>query len=235
MPLFVEPAGVELVGAPSDVVAFHAFLSYRRADRRLVDSIHDKLRLTGLRVIKDVDGALAGKPFDAELLRTMRSVPVFAPVITLPSLQRLGSAAVEADAFLAELLTALYLRDSGELCLIHPLLVGRDSGEGWGNLLNDAAYHAAIAALPDAAPAATVALVQSTLRSAGLVLLPAHLATLTVREVLLGRAAAPAVAGVLGDAPFTLSCAYVDLGLYLSRGYTPAIWQALQGGGPGRL
>ena len=239
MPLFVEHlGGVELVGAPSavtatgaaNVAAFHAFLSYRRTDRLLVDTIHDKLRLTGLRVIKDVDGPLAGKPFDAELLRTMRSVPVFAPVITLPSLQRLASAAVEADAFLAELLTALRLLDTGELRLIHPLLVGPDVDGGWGNLLNDTAYHAAIAALPDAASAATVALVQSTLCSAGFAPLPAHLATLTVREVLLGRAATealPAVAGVLGDAPFTLACAYVDLGLYLSRGYTPPIWQAL--------
>ena len=49
---------------------FDVFLSYRRADTLIIDSIHDKLRLAGLRVFKDVDGFMAEQQvFDAQLVR----------------------------------------------------------------------------------------------------------------------------------------------------------------------
>ena len=214
---------------------FDVFLSYRRTDAVLVDSVHDKLRLAGLRVFKDVDGFLAGQPFDAQLVRIMRAAPVFAPVVTLASLQRLGGAATQRDAFLAELLAALCLHDAGEVCLIHPLLVGRETDGGWASLLEDPAYEAALAALPHTASAATVSLVDSALRSAGAAPMPAHIAALTVREVLLGRAAAPAVAGVLGGAPFALACSAADLDLHISRQYAQPMWDTVHARMPAAL
>ena len=214
--------------SPGQSLEFDVFLSYRRADALLVDTVHDKLRLAGLRVFKDVDGFLAGQPFDAQLVRIMRGVPVFAPVVTLASLQRLGGAATQCDAFLAELLVALSLLEAGNLCLIRPLLVGREADGGWASLLEEAAYEAALAALPGVASAATVALVDSALRSAGAAPMPPHIAALTVREVLLGRAASPAVAGVLSSAPFALACSAADLDLHISRQYAAPMWDAIR-------
>ena len=43
-----------------DDEAFDVFLSYRRADYWLADTVYDKLRLCGLRVFKDAGGRLAG-------------------------------------------------------------------------------------------------------------------------------------------------------------------------------
>ena len=156
----------------------------------------------------------------------MRGAPVFAPVFMLASLQRLGAAAAQCDAFLDELLVALCLRDAGDVSLICPLLVGPETGTGWASLLEQPAYEAALAALPDAASASTVALVDSALRRAGAAPMPPHIAALTVREVLLGRTATPAVPGVLGNAPFALACATSDLGLYIAGQYVPPIWNA---------
>ena len=211
-------------------VEFHVFLSYRvRSDARLIDSIYDKLRLAGLRVFKDVAGSLASRPFDAELIRAMRAAPVFAPVITLASIQQLATASSQPDAFLAELLLALWLRDDGDT-LIHPLLVGTETEAGWASLFDDPGYAAALAALPDTASAATVALVDSALRSADAAPMPPHIATLTVREALLGRAEVhggpPAVVGLLSSAPFALACAMPDLDLYIMRQYMPPIRDA---------
>ena len=207
-------------------VEFHVFLSYRRSDSRLIDSIYDKLRLSGLRVFKDVDGSLAGKPFDSELIRIIYAAPVFAPVITLAGIQRLGAAATQPDVFLAELLVALWLRDAGDT-LVRPLLVGTETEAGWASLFDEPGYDAALAALPDAASATTVALVDSALRSAGFSPLPPHIAALTVREVLLGRTAVPAFVGVLNSAPCALACAMPDLDLYIRRQYMPPIWEAV--------
>ena len=201
------------------IAEFDVFLSYRRTDALLVDSLFDKLRLTGLRVFKDVDGFLAGQPFDAELIRIMRATPVFAPVITLPSLRDLGAAASGCDIVLAELLAALCLRDAGAIRLIHPLLVGPETEAGWTSLLDEPAYNAAIAALPDASSAVTVALVDLALRRAGAAPLPPHIAALSVCE---------AVAGVLGATPFALACPLPDLGLYVSQQYVPPIRDALR-------
>jgi hypothetical protein len=224
--------------------AFHAFLSYRRADWRIVDAVHDKLRLAGVRVFKDVDGQMAGRPFDVELLLAVHSAAAFAPVVTLASLQRLAGAAAagaEADTSLAEWLAALYFRDAEEaqqhrsVRLIHPLLVGqlapptreRAHAHHWLSLRDEPAYAAALAALPAATPAATVAMVDGALRRALGRSLPPRFACLTVRQIVCGcddeQAPCGRLAGILSGAPFALECAEDDLGLYVQRRYAPAL------------
>jgi hypothetical protein len=221
--------------------AFHAFLSHRRADWRIADAVHDKLRLAGLRVfVRDADGAMARWPFDVgQLLLAVRSAPVFAPVVTLESLQRLAGAATaaEPDASLAEWLAALYFRDAEQaqnrcVRLIHPLLVGKlvpPTHEGasaqWLNLKDDPAYAQALAALPDAVPAATVALVDAALRRTAGAPLPARFAQLTVRQIVCGCDEPPPrrLAGVLSGEPFALECAQADLDLHIGGRYAPAL------------
>ena len=213
-------------------IGFHVFLSYLRDDARFGESLHDKLRLAGLHVFKD--NYSTGHPLDAHLICLMRATPVFAPLVTLSSLQRLSEAATtqQADPFLAVLLAAFCLRETGELRLIHPLLVGPATEDGWTSLLDDPAYGAVLAALPDAIPSATTAAVASMLRHAGAPPMPPHIAALTVREVLIGRTASqqegrPAVAGVLSGAPFVLACPQQYLGLYVSHQFVPPIWEAV--------
>jgi hypothetical protein len=213
-------------GVPHAVAAgFDVFLSYRRADWRLADAVQDKLRLRGLRVFKDVDGFMAGRPFDAALMCAVRSAPVFAPVVTLASLRRLA-AAVDAntvDTSLAEYIAALYCRDvERSVARIEPLLAGPEvplrathaaSGaapQRWCALTHEPEYATLLAALPDAVPVATMALVDAALRTARGVALPPAFASLTVRQVLLGRdgnGVHPPVVGVLSGEPFELACA----------------------------
>ena len=230
--VWLPPVPPAMQPASATATGFHVFLSSMHDDARLGDSVHDKLRLAGLHVLKD--NFLAGQSFDAELVRLMRATPVFASLVTLGSLERLSAAATtqQFDPFLAVLLVAFCLRETGELRLIHPLLVGPATEHGWTSPLDDPAYEAALAALPDAIPAATTAAVDSALRRAGAAPMPPHIAALTVREVLLGRAASqrkgrPAVAGVLSGAPFVLACPQQHLGLYLSRQFVPPIWDAV--------
>jgi hypothetical protein len=214
-------------------VRLDVFLSYRRADWLLVDAVQDKLTLCGLRVFKDVDGRMAGRPFDEELLLAVRSAAVFAPVLALPSLQRMAGAATSAqpDTSLAEWLAALYFRDAskhrGCALLIHPLLVGpalpRSEEQAqtarWASLVGAPGYDAALAALPDAVPTATTALVDSALRRALGAPLPPAFAALTVRQIVLG---------ILSGDPFVLACAHDDLGLYVTGKYAPPILRHLR-------
>ena len=232
--VWLPPAPPAMQPTSAPATGFHVFLSSTHDDARLGDSVHDKLRLAGLHVLKDVDDFLAGQSFDVDLIRLMRATPVFAPLVTLSSLERLSAAATTQhfDPFLAVLLVAFCLRETGELRLIHPLLVGPATEHGWTSPLDDPAYEAALAALPDAIPAATTAAADSALRRAGAAPMPPHIAALTVREVMLGRAASrqkgrPAVAGVLSGAPFVLACPQQHLGLYLSRQFVPPIWDAV--------
>jgi hypothetical protein len=210
--------------------AFDVFLSYRRADWRLADAVQDKLRLRGLRVFKDVDGFMAGRPFDAALMCAVHSAPVFAPLVTLASLRRLAAAvdANAADTSLAEYVAALYCRDvERSVARVEPLLAGPEvplraaaraaSGaaappQRWCALTQEPEYGALLAALPDAVPVATMALVDAALRTARGVALPPAFASLTVRQVLLGRDGSgvhPAVVGALAGEPFELACAQV--------------------------
>jgi hypothetical protein len=219
--------------------AFDVFLSYRRADYWLADTVSNKLRLIGLRVFKDVEGCMAGMPFGPELVKAVRAAPVYAPVITLQSLQRLASAAdagAAADASLGEALLALYFRSTGDVRLIHPLLAGDPppppgpgclpGTERWVPLNKQREYVEALEALPDAVASATHAAVSAALLSAFGFELPAEFAALTVRDIMCGRKgrgdAAPAMAGVLsGPALFTLDCLGQDLGFYILERYAP--------------
>ena len=199
---------------------FDVYLSCRCAYGVLADSLYDKLRLSGLRVFIDSDDPLAGRPFDAEHIRVMRATPVYAPVVTLPGLQSLGATATGcSNSLLAELLAALCLHDAGAVRLIHPLLVGPETEAGWASLLDEPSYGAALAALPDAASAATAALVDAALRRAGAAPMPPHIAALSVRDVL---------AAAFGGAPFALACPLQDLGLCVSLQYVPPVWAALR-------
>jgi hypothetical protein len=154
-----------------------------------------------------------------------------------------AATSAEPDTSLAEWLAALYFRDAEEetaddgtrpVRLIHPLLVGQlapptreRTPARWLNLKDDPAYAAALAALPDAVPAATVALVDSALRRTAGAPLPPRFAALTVRQIVCGcdDAHAPCgrVAGVLSGAPFALECADDDLGLYIRGKFAPAL------------
>jgi hypothetical protein len=211
-----------------------------------VDAVQDKLKLCGLRVFKDVDGAMAGRPFDVELLRAVRSARAFAPVVSLSSLQRMTDAASSdvPDTSLAEWLAALYFRDADEEAaalepledgarpvrglIIHPLLVGTlvpastGSLARWTSLAADPAYASALAALPSAIPTSTIAWVDGALRKELGLPLPPRFACLTVRDIVLGRDAPP-LAGILSGVPFALECADQDLGLYIRGKYALAL------------
>ena len=198
---------------------FDVFLAYRRADYGLADTVQDKLRLCGLRVFKDKDGRLAGTPFGIEILRVIRSAPVFAPVVTLASLQRMAGAAApdaEADACLAEWLAALHFRARGWVQLIYPLLLGASSKPGqethFGLLTDDLQYALALAALPDAAPVSTMRAVTAALSALGETPLSAELASMSVRDI---------AAAVLATPAFAVNCLPADLGLYIRSRCAP--------------
>jgi len=201
-------------------------LSYRRADYALADTVHDKLRLAGLRVFKDMDGRMAGTPFGIEIIRVVRSAPIFAPLVTLASLQRMAAAAepgAEVDACLAEWLAALHFRAAGRVRLIHPLLAGEppapaqssSASQRFESPLQDPRYAAALAALPDAAPAATLQAVSAALRAIGDAPLAPEAAGMSVRDIVAGAA------GVLAGPVLAVDCAPDDLGLYIRSRYAP--------------
>ena len=214
----------EGIARPDAAAGVDVLLSYRQEDWRLVDAVHDKLTLHyGLRTRKAV--AEPGRPFH-ERLSALRAAAVFAPIITLPGLQALAADA--ADAVLAEWLLAVYFtherpRGAG-VQLIHPLLVGAEVADAgrcrWLSLLDDPACAAALAALPDAVPVATVALADASLRAVGAAPLPRRFASRTVRQIVLG---CEELRGVMSGAPFALACAEEDLGLYITRGYAAPI------------
>jgi hypothetical protein len=234
------------------VPSVHVCLSCRHVDWRLADALHDKLRLAGLDTLFRRDDAHAPRsgssccaeeppqaapPADepaAELVRAVRSAPVFAPIISLHSLARMAAAAgadAGADVPLAECLAALCCRDADmarRVRLVHPLLApaaltpsvcGSMPRMYWCSLAEDAAYAAALAALPNEVPVATVALVDASFRAALGRPLPARFASLTVRQILLGRKGGSGgggadddddvVHGVLEGQPFALACAEV--------------------------
>jgi hypothetical protein len=175
------------------------FLSYRRVDLQVVDAVHDKLALAGLRVFYDRNGAMAGRPFEQELFRAIRDAPVFSPVVTLEMMRALAAHRAESvDFVLAEAMLALHFARAGRVRLIAPLLVGEwcegsaVSGGGVRDCLPfNEAFMAAQDALPAVSPTATLALVAGMFKAAGggAVLDPA-LATASVRDLIVGAAAA---------------------------------------------
>ena len=197
---------------------FDVFLAYRRADYGLADTVHDKLRLCGLRVFKDVEGRMTGKPFGIEIIRAVRNAPVFAPVVTLASLQRMAGAAApdaEVDACLAEWVAALHFRARGCVRLIYPLLLGSNPLPGqkikrFESLTDDPQYTLALAALPDAASPATTRVVSGALCAIGEAPLSDEVVCLSVREI---------AAAVLATPVFAVNCLPDDLGLYVRSRY----------------
>ena len=200
------------------------FLSYRRIDAHVVDTFADKAALCGLRVFHDRSGAIVGRAFEAELFRAARSSVAFTPVITLAAIRGFGEAGktgAAADYMLAECLIAMHFKLQGDHAdgrtrLVYPVVVGPEAGQVvsasqpredvlpsrvWQPLLHTAEYKAAVAALPDAVPHATVALVDGLCRrELGTPLAPA-LARSTVRQLLLGAPSADAqehLPGLLG-------------------------------------
>ena len=211
---------------------FDVFLSYRRVDYRLADTLHDKLRLSGLRVFKDVAGRMAGSPFNTELIRAIRSAPVFAPVVTLDSLQRMAAdAEIDiADVTLAEWMAALHFRASGHVRLISPLLAGPTpplAGPGeeqqrYQSLLRDARYALALDALPDAPSAATTRAVEAALRACSEAPLSAEEAAMSIRDIVSGPT------GLLSGPVFAVDCLPDDLGLYIGSRYAPRMLQVVE-------
>ena len=168
----------------------------------------------------------------------LRAAPVFAPVITLSSLRRMAGAAApgaDADTSLGECLAALYLRSTGDVRLIHPLLAGEPPLEPEPGcppdieqcvpLVDQRAYTDVLAALPEAVPVATHAAVSAALLAALGVSLPAAFAELTVRDIICGKQGGGAMAGVLsGQTLFSVSGPLDDMGLYIRDRYAvPAL------------
>ena len=141
--------------------------------------------------------------------------------------------------------------------LIHPVLVGPEvlSSTGpldpptlrWSSLLHEPGYEMALAALPDAVPGATTAAVDAALRAVTGAPLPPTFAALSVRDIMLGRAAsseagAPSAAaearknGVLSGprTPFALACAHEHLDLHIAGRYAPPILALVGAGGGAR-
>lgn len=211
---------------------FDVFLPYRRVDCRLADAVQDKLRLCGLRVFRDVDGRLAGTPFGTELIRAVHATPVFAPLVTLPCLQRMavaGEPDAEVDFTLAEWLAAVHFRATGSVRLIYPLLAGPppavEAGRAaapWESLAENPAYALALAALPDAVPVATIRSVSAALLAAFGAPLPDETAAMTVRDIVCGRR------GVLSGQVFPVDCLPDDLGLYIRDRYAPPMLRVVE-------
>jgi hypothetical protein len=215
---------------------FDVFLSYRRLDSRLVDAVQDKLLLNRLRVFKDVNGHMAGRPFDVELFRVIRDAAVFAPVITLEGMRRLAVLGPDqADFTLAEYITALYFFEAGDIPLVYPLAVGAETynGQGkaeWDKLFDNALFKTYRDELPDVVPTATLNLVNGVFLKILGHSLPAQFMTLTIREVMLGRlgdAKTPALAGLFSFDLYFLMCLQEDLSLHIEGRFARNIRAAL--------
>ena len=228
------PASAALGGATAFV--FDVFLSYRRLDGRLVDAVQDKLLLNRLRVFKDVNGHMAGRPFDVELFRVIRDSAVFAPVITLEGMRRLALLRPDqADFTLAEYITALYFFEAGDIPLVYPLAVGGESvnSQGkaeWDKLFDNPVFKTYRDELPDIVPTATLNLVNGVFLKILGHALPAQFTTLTIREVMLGRtgdASNPALAGLFSFDLYFLMCLQEDLSLHIEGRFARNIRAAL--------
>jgi hypothetical protein len=216
---------------------FDVFLSYRRLDGRLVDAVQDKLLLNALRVFKDVNGHMAGRPFDVELFRVIRDSAVFAPVLTIEGMRRLAALTPDvADFTLAEYVTALYFFDAGDIPLVYPLAVGAESTNAqgkpeWDKLFESPQFKQYRDALPEFVPTATLKLVNSVFLKILGHPLPEPFCTLTVREVMLGRvgdATQPQLPGLFSFDLYFLMCLQEDLALHIEGRFARNIRAALQ-------
>jgi len=174
---------------------YDVFVSYRRQHLKVADTVHSKLLLAGLRVFFDRSGGMAGRPFETELFKAVRDSPVFAPIIMLEDFQFWSKHDAKLpDYTLAEYLIAMHWARKGRVQLVFPLLVGEWSegttshGGDRDYLLRNPKFKTYRDALPDIAPAATIARVNSMFASvegAGEGLDPV-LQKATVRDIIVG-------------------------------------------------
>jgi len=166
-------AAEEEAAPPALPYAHDVFLSYRRTDFLVVDSLSDKLQLEGLRVFRDRSGAMAGRPFRQELLAAIRDSAVVCPVITLGSMASFREVGADVcDYMLLELIYALHFVLSRRVVRLLPVLIGDeapDSRAAPGTrrldvLAADERFKAARAALPAVVPTATLLAATAALR-----------------------------------------------------------------------
>ena len=179
---------------------YDVFISYRRVDHRIMETITDKLKLAGLRVFVDRAGDMAGKPFKTEIFHAMKSSTVIVPLITNEVMRTLSSCEHDAweskvDFLIVEYLFALHLLYTDGVARLYPLLIGdeffntKTQRLEWDNLLRNEAFKSRLAALPDVVPRASLACAYSVIlesQPAVPFTLPQEL---TVRDIVCGRKA----------------------------------------------
>ena len=192
------------------------FISYRRQDLLIADSVHDKLTMAGLRVFYDRDGGMAGRPFESELLKAVQGAPLFAVIVSLESLRLWATHRPDKpDYTLAEFVLASHLMHRGVVLRIFPLLVGawreRPSGGGERDFLpGNAQFQELCATLPAVVPTATLELAASMLEDERRgETLDACFEGATVRDILLGTTKADGAKAAL-DAQGVASTASSD-------------------------
>ena len=222
--------------------AYDVFLSYRRADGEVVDSVTDKLRQEGLRVFLDRSGDMSGRPFDRELLRALRSSACCTPVVTVNAMVRLASVgATGLDYTLIEYVLALHLALTGQLKLLYPLMVGEEVSDASedGRLRRDVlwanpAFKAARDALPDVVPTATLAFADALLRAEmgpGATLHSA-LREATVRQLMCSRSSDVGFTGLLMHDACLLTGPREDAELYVRHRYAANVKTLVYGSRP---
>ena len=123
------------------------FLSYRVAsDAALVEVLHDKLTMRGVRVWWDRKCLLPGQPWEEGFADGLFASSVFVPVLSKAGLKKFGelTAGSWCDNVLLEHRMALELKHRGALELIYPIMVGEVQplgtlGDGYGNFFADGA------------------------------------------------------------------------------------------------
>ena len=121
------------------------FLSYRVAsDAALVEVLHDKLTMRGVRVWWDRKCLLPGQPWEEGFADGLFASSVFVPVLSKAGLKNFGelTAGSWCDNVLLEHRMALELKHRGGIKLIQPVMVGEvqqlgSIGEGFGNFFAD--------------------------------------------------------------------------------------------------
>jgi len=191
------------VVAPITSAAADVFISYRRADLAVADTLVDQLSLAGLRVFLDRTGMMAGRPFDEELHRAVRDSRLMCAVITVHFMCTLADMTEHrVDYSLFELILAVHYQRRRPGRHIFPLLIGNQDGGSRDYLLTNTEFMACKASLPDIVPSATLALVSRLLADGGEEL-DFMLQDMTVRKLFVGKSGG-AFPGLLSIAPVSI-------------------------------
>jgi hypothetical protein len=194
---------------------YDVFISYRREDMHIADTIADKLQLAGLRVSMDRRGSLIGDGVDDAIFGAISQARVFLPIISMSLLRSLMKGdesywATKKDYVLLEVVAAQQLLRSpasarNRLHMIYPVVVGSESRDSsslleWANFFKDPACKAMASQLPQVEPAAMLAALKALFNTTGLREPPGGESQqrVTVYEVLYGnRSAGAAIDGLL--------------------------------------